>query len=376
MGFQAVAQFHQLAVEPGLLLGHGGHRLGCADAGDHVLALGVGEVFAVHDVFAGARVAGEADAGGGVVFAFVAHVAEHHGHHVDGGAVGLGRGDLELAPVVHGALAAPGVEHRLDGDFQLGVGVGGKGLAGVLVHHFQETLGDLGQVLGRQGHVVLDPGLVLDQLEFGVEQFVGHAQGYLAEQLDEAAVGVEAEAFVAGLGDQALQGFRVEPQVEDGVHHARHGHGRAGTHRHQQGVVAAAETFAAGGFDLGHVAVHLVDDPGRQLAPGVVQVGQAGFGGNDEARRHTQADLGHLAQIGALAPEQMLVLAVALAEGVHPLLRHLSLPLCRARTWAHQTGTLTPSAAGNKGAVGRRAPNSTIDRPPLPRPSLRGRGAR
>ena len=53
----------------------------------------------------------------------VAHVAEHHRADVDGRAVGHVRGDVEFTPVVDGALAQPGVEHRLDRDLQLFVDV-------------------------------------------------------------------------------------------------------------------------------------------------------------------------------------------------------------------------------------------------------------
>ena len=56
--------------------------LGVADAGHHVLALGVDQEVAVGPVLAGGGVAGEADAGAGVVVA----VAEHHRLHVDRGA--------------------------------------------------------------------------------------------------------------------------------------------------------------------------------------------------------------------------------------------------------------------------------------------------
>ena len=41
------------------------------------------------------------------------------------------------------------------------------------------------------------------------------------------------ETRVTGLLDESLQGRLVEPEVEDGVHHAGHGHGRAGTHGNQ-----------------------------------------------------------------------------------------------------------------------------------------------
>jgi hypothetical protein len=66
---------------------------------------------------------------------------------------------------------------------------------------------------------------------------------------------------------------------------------------------------------------HVRDAPGpvRRRQGCGVQVGQAGLGGDHEAGRHVEADLGHLAQVGALAAEQPLVLAVAFSEGVHPV---------------------------------------------------------
>ena len=79
-----------------------------ADAGHHVFALGVDQVFAVELVLAVAGVAGEGHAGGGVV----AHVAEDHGLHVDRGAPLVG--DLLDAAVLDGALAVPAHEHRAD----------------------------------------------------------------------------------------------------------------------------------------------------------------------------------------------------------------------------------------------------------------------
>jgi hypothetical protein len=99
---------------------------GGADARHHVFALGVDQIVAVEFIFAGARVPGEAHAGGGIV----AHVAEDHGADVHRGAVGHLRGDVELAPVVHRPFAHPGFEDALHGQKELGPGVLGKGLAG------------------------------------------------------------------------------------------------------------------------------------------------------------------------------------------------------------------------------------------------------
>ncbi len=51
----------------------------------------------------------------------------------------------------------------------------------------------------------------------------------------------------------------------------------------------------------------------------LVQIGQAGHGGDDEPRWDIEPDLGHLAQVGALAAEELLVLAVAFFKGKHIL---------------------------------------------------------
>ena len=316
MRFQLVAQFDQLVVHLRHFVRHLGHRLGRADTGDDVLALGIDQVLAVHLVLAGAGIAGEADAGGAVV----AHVAEHHGDDVDRRAVGHLRGDVELAPIVHRALARPGIEDRLDGQLELLVGVLRERAPGLFLHHLQEQLADLAQVGGAQAHVDLDAGAALDGLEMLVETVLVDAQRDLAEQLDEAAVGVVAEALVAGQADQSLQGGLVEAQVEDGIHHAGHGQGRARAHRDQQRIAVPAELLAGLLLQQLDVAQHLLHQLLRQDFP--LQIFEAGLRGDDETRRYVQANLGHLAEIGALAAEEPLVLAVSLAECVNVSLVH------------------------------------------------------
>ena len=83
-----------------------GDGLGRADAGDHILALGVDEVFAVEVGLAGGRVAGEGHAGAAVV----THVAEDHGLDVDGGAPVVG--DAVQAAIDLGAVRSPSCRRR------------------------------------------------------------------------------------------------------------------------------------------------------------------------------------------------------------------------------------------------------------------------
>ena len=103
----------ELGVRLGKVLFHLRDLRRRADARDDVLALRVREVLAVEDSFAGVGIAGERDAGAGVV----AHVPEHHRDDAAGRAEVIR--DLELLAIVLGALAEPRAEDRLDREAQL-----------------------------------------------------------------------------------------------------------------------------------------------------------------------------------------------------------------------------------------------------------------
>ena len=310
VAFELVAQFVELVGQIGHLDLEPVERLGRADAGDHVLALGVDQIFAVELVLAGGRIAGEGHAGGRIV----ATVAEHHGHDIDRRAVGHVRGDVELFAIVDRALAGPGVEDGLDRDLELLIGIGREGVSRGVLDHLEEALAGLAQIRGREIDVLLGVGGLLDGGEFLVEGFVGHAERDLAEELDEAPIGVITEARIVGGTDHALQGRAVEAQVEDGVHHARHRHRRSRAHRDQQRIVRVAEALAGLLLQGAHLLVDLFDQAGRQGALGFVEIFQTGRRGDDESGRDVQPDLGHLAQVGALAAEQLLVLSIAVLE--------------------------------------------------------------
>ncbi len=134
---------------------------------------------------------------------------------------------------------------------------------------------------------------------------------------DEPAVGVPAEALVAGQRDEALEGLLVEAEVEDRVHHARHRELGARADGDEQRVLRVAEALAGALLDLLHGAQDVVPEAGRQLlAAGEVVV--AGLGRDREARRGRQAGEGHLGEARALAAEQVLHLAVAFGRAGAP----------------------------------------------------------
>ncbi len=71
-----------------------------------------------------------------------------------------------------------------------------------------------------------------------------HVQNHVTVHGDEAAVAVVGKALVTRRLGQALGGFVVQAQVEDGVHHPRHGGTRARAHGNQQWVLGIAELLA------------------------------------------------------------------------------------------------------------------------------------
>ena len=155
-----------------------------------------------------------------------------------------------------------------------------------------------------------------------LEQVMADAQHHVGIHGDEAPIAVQGEAPVAGQLGQPLHRLVVQAQVQNRVHHARHGRPRARAHRHQERVGHIAERLAGQGLDLRQRRLHLGVQVGRiGLSLGVIV--DARLGGDRETGRHRQAQRGHLRQIGALAAEQILHRSVAVggpaAETVHPL---------------------------------------------------------
>ena len=123
MRLELLADLAATACRPWASLLELADRLGRADAGDDVFALGIDQVVAEELVCARVRVARERDAGARVV----ARVAEDHRLDVDGGPL-QARDPLD-PPVLDGLVPHPAIEDRHDRLPELILGVLGKRLA-------------------------------------------------------------------------------------------------------------------------------------------------------------------------------------------------------------------------------------------------------
>ena len=319
MILQRLAHGLELGKGGGELLGHLGDGHGGTHAGHHVFALGVGEELAHQLLFAGGGVAGEGDAGA----AIVAHVAEGHHLHVDGGAPAVR--DVVVTAIDVGAGIIPGTEHGLNGAHELLLGVGGEVLPDLGLIFGLELHGQLLEIVGGELHILGDALSGLHLVDELLKILLAHFHDHVGIHLDKAAIAVPRPAGVARLLGDGVDHVFIEAQVEDGVHHAGHGGAGAGAHGHQKGILLVTELLAGDLFHLLDVlhdlALDLVVDPAA-----VFIILGAGLGADGKALRDGQADVGHLGQIGALAAQQLPHLGVAFGEQVNVLV-HILLSL-------------------------------------------------
>jgi len=125
-------------------------RIGGSDSRDNVFTLRIGQPFAVEFVFAGGRIAGKRNTGGGIF----AHVAENHRLHVDCCAPVIG--NAFYPAVRNGALAVPALENRADRAPQLFHGIIRKRFAQHFLDFGLVNFSQLGQIFVRQIDIQLD----------------------------------------------------------------------------------------------------------------------------------------------------------------------------------------------------------------------------
>ena len=169
----------------------------------------------------------------------LAHVAEHHRLHVDGGAP-FGGNVVEPA-IGDRARVHPGREHRADRAPELVLGVLRERLARQLRDLRLVVDDDLAPIVGGKVGVERLALAILELLEDLLEIVALDLQHDVRIHLDEAAIAVVGETLVArGLG-QRQHGLVVEAEIEHRIHHP--GHRRPGprTHGDQQRIAGVAE---------------------------------------------------------------------------------------------------------------------------------------
>ena len=280
------------------LLLHRLDRLGCADSGDHVLALGIREELAEEPRLARRGVAGEGDARP----RGRALVAEDHLDDVDRGAEVVGD---PVSPAVHLRPGrVPRLEDRLHGAGELLARVLRERRARLFLVDLLVGDNEVAEVVRVQLDVLLGAAVGLEIGERGLEAVRVDALDHLAVHLDQAPVGVAGEAGVVGRAAEPFDGVVVQTEVEDRVHHPGHRDRGSRAHRDEQRVGGVAEALACRLLERVQVLLDLWPKSVRQLLS-VLHVGTAGVGRDRESGGDRHAQLRHLGQTDALAAEEL-----------------------------------------------------------------------
>jgi hypothetical protein len=137
-------------------------------------------------------------------------------------------------------------------------------LAEFLFHQRLEFRDDpepgIGIDLGVETEVVALLVILQDLLELMVVE----PEHDIGVHLDEPPVTVIGKAAVAGLPGDRLDGAVVQTEVEDRVHHARHGDARARADRHQKRMIGIAEFAPGRRADRFHGRNHLLRERVRR----------------------------------------------------------------------------------------------------------------
>ena len=290
--------FHRQRLGSCFLAGRFREILRGADAGDDILALGVDQPFAIIEALAGRRIAGEGNAGG----AGFAHIAEDHRLDIDRGAP-FG-GDIVEPAVDLGPLRLPAAEHGADRAPQLVVDILRERLAPELYDQILIFADQCFPMLRLHLGIGEKAIVFLDNFQRFFECIMIQLEHHVGIHLDEAAIAVPGETLVAGGIGQTFHGFVVQTEIEHGVHHARHRGAGTGADRDQQRIGRIAKFLAGHRLDMGDALSDFVADAVGILAAFGIIAGTH-FGGDGEAGRHRQADIGHFGKIGALAAEQV-----------------------------------------------------------------------
>mmetsp|Transcript_27480 Transcript_27480/g.51495 ORF Transcript_27480/g.51495 Transcript_27480/m.51495 type:complete len:381 (+) Transcript_27480:1733-2875(+) len=300
------------------LAGFDGQLLGCADACHHVLALGIHQELSVEVIHAVRRISGEGHTSG----AIVAHVSKDHGLNVHCRAPLFW--DVVKLAVGLGPLVHPGAENSSDRAPELLMRLLRELLPKLQVDAILVLCHQLLQVCRQELMVLLHASLLLGTFQELLKVMELDPQHHVRVHLNEAPIAVKGKTPISRLFGQSLCRGIVEAQVQDSVHHARHGGAGAGAHRHQERVRGIPKRAAGPCFNQVQGLRHLILQTRGVLAVILIVVG-ANFGGEGEAWGHRQPNGCHLRQVRALAAQQVLhfctAVGIAGTEVVDP--RHV-----------------------------------------------------
>ena len=271
------------------------HR--CSHTGNHVFALGVYQELSENLVGSVRRASGECNTGSGGI----SHVSEYHGLYVYSSTQIMC--DTVQVAVKDGTVVIPGTEYSLHCFDELFLRILREVLTGFFLHDLLVACDDFFQIFSSQIHIELGTLGSFLSIKYLIKFCLWNFLYNITEHLDETAVAVHGKSSVLCQSSQTLHTVVVQTQIQNGVHHARHGNHSTGTYGYQQRVFRASEGLAGYFLQLSNLFINGIN---QVLCNGLsfFVVPVARFGGDGKAERYRQTDSGHFRQVCTLSAEK------------------------------------------------------------------------
>ena len=221
-----------------------GNWVGGTNTCHHVFTLSIYEVLTIKDFFTICRVTCKRYA----CSTGFTHVAKDHSLNINCSSP-CGRNAIFLA-VKSRAFILPRFEDRAYRAPKLLISVLWEGGVGALLDDRLVTLDKFFEVFGSELIIEFNPNFFTKFFKCAFKRAVIilvnrlHAHNHIAVHLNEATVAVVSKCFVARFVCKCLNGFIIESQVKNGVHHAGHGFARARANRKKKRVLLSTKFLA------------------------------------------------------------------------------------------------------------------------------------
>ena len=315
MIFQSVRNLHKLLIAFRKILFQSGNGLRGTDTGHHILALGIDQVLAVNALRASGRISGEGHARS----RGVSHISKYHGLYVYRRAPIAG--DVIHTSVYNRSLIIPGTEYGLHRLHQLYSGILRELLALVFLINIFKSDNNFLHVVRRQIGVILYALGLFDLIQNPFKIGLGNLHNHIGEHLNKSAVRIISKAGISCLLRKTFYSRIRQTQIQNGVHHARHGSPCPGTHRNKKRTFGISKLLALFLFQICKRRKNLLFDLIRNLSAVVVIV-RACLRGHGKALRNRQSQICHLRQIRSFSPEKITHVRVSLLKQIYPF-RHI-----------------------------------------------------
>ena len=245
--------------------------LRCTNTGNNVFALCVHQELTKQLLLTSCRVTRKGNARTGRI----AHVTKSHHLYVNRRTPGIR--NIIVAAVNIGAGVVPGTENRLNSAHQLLFGIRGEIRADFALIFSLKLICQLFQILGSQLNILLNALFLFHLVNQLFKILFADFHNNVGIHLYKSSVAVPSPSGIVGFLCNNLNNFFIQAQVQNGIHHTRHGSARTGANRNQKGIFLIAELFAGDAlhlFDILHnLRLNLIVD----LLPVLIVLG-AGFG--------------------------------------------------------------------------------------------------